>query len=365
MKAAYADHFPHDVTGRTPSGISMIFRPSATSRALDDTDIDAIEVGHGDGLNGSSLNIGLSRHTNLDYFREAAKVVRRAKIGAILIPGIGTIEDMRRAADAGVSIIRVAIHCTEADLSAQHIAAARKLGIHTSGFLIMSSARSPEDIGRQAKRMENYGAQCIYVADSAGSMTMGEVRARFLAMDAVLDAKTERGIHAHENLSLAVANSVKAVERGALRVDTSLAGMGAGAGNCQIEAFVAVADRLGWRHGCDLFKLRDAAEELVRPLQDRPVRVDRETLTVGYAGVFACFLRHAEDAARQFQIDAREIMLEIGCRKLSVGQEDMIVEVALDFARLRNARLKGEPMGRISDRAVSVLDKSTPARMVG
>lgn len=185
--------------------------------ALDEAGVDAIEIGHGNGTSGSSLTNGFARHTNLECFREAAKVLRRARIATILIPGIGTTDDLRQAVDAGVSMVRVATHCTEADLSEQHIAAARSLGLHTSRFLMMSSATSPEQIAEQSKKMESYGAQCIYVADYAGSMTMADVRARFLAMDAALDANTERGIHAHENLSLAVANSIEAVERDALR----------------------------------------------------------------------------------------------------------------------------------------------------
>jgi len=308
-------------------------RMVAIATALDDAGVPLIEVTHGDGLGGASINYGFPAHTDEEYLRAVCSRVKRTRISALLLPGIGTVDDLRMAADCGVQCIRVATHCTEADVSRQHIGLARQLKLDTVGFLMMAHRSPPEQIARQALLMESYGAGTVYVTDSAGYMLPHDVTERVGLLRQRLAPETELGFHGHHNLALGVANSLAALDAGANRIDGSCAGLGAGAGNTPLEVLVAVLSRMGVEHGIDLYKLMDVAEELVVPMMDTPVRIDRDALILGYAGVYSSFLLFAQRAAAKYGLSSRDILVELGRRNTVGGQEDMIEDVALDMAR--------------------------------
>jgi 4-hydroxy-2-oxovalerate/4-hydroxy-2-oxohexanoate aldolase len=302
---------------------------------LQSSELPLIEVTHGDGLGGSSVNYGFPAHSDEEYLGTVIPLMKQAKVSALLLPGIGTVDHLKMAQELGVHTIRVATHCTEADVSEQHIGLARKLGMDTVGFLMMSHRAAPEKILEQAKLMESYGANCIYCTDSAGYMLPEDVKARIGLLRDKLKPDTELGFHGHHNLAMGVANSVVAVEYGANRVDAAAAGLGAGAGNTPMEVFVAVAARMGIETGVDLFKIQDVAEDLVVPMMDHPIRVDRDSLTLGYAGVYSSFLLFAKRAEAKYRIPARDILVELGRKGMVGGQEDMIEDTALTMARER------------------------------
>lgn len=305
------------------------------SRGLDEAGCPLIEVTHGDGLGGASVNYGFPAASDEEYLRAVIPGLKQAKVSALLLPGIGTVDHLRMAADCGVTTIRVATHCTEADVSEQHISLGRKMGLDTVGFLMMAHMIEPEQLVEQALLMESYGANCLYITDSAGYMLPDDVTARVALLREKAKPETEIGFHGHHNLSMGVANSIAAVAAGARRIDCACGGMGAGAGNTPMEVFVAVCNRMGIETGVDVFKISDVAEDLVTPIMDFPVRIDRNSLTLGYAGVYSSFLLFARRAEAKYGVPAREILLELGRKKMVGGQEDMIEDTALTMARER------------------------------
>ena len=310
----------------------------AIAAALDAARVDSIEVAHGDGLSGSSFNYGFGAHTDLEWIAAVAETVTHAKVATLLLPGVGTVHDLREAYDAGARVVRIATHCTEADVSGQHIGLARELGMDTVGFLMMAHMAPPELLVEQALLMESYGANCIYITDSAGYMLPHDVTARLKPVREALRPETELGFHGHHNLAMGVANSVAAIECGATRIDAAAAGLGAGAGNTPMEVLVAVLDRMDVQTGVDVWKIQDVAEDLVTPIMDFPIRIDRDALTLGYAGVYGSFLLFAKRAAVKYGLSARDILVELGRKKMVGGQEDMIEDTAMTMARARDAR---------------------------
>ena len=329
----------HDMTlrdGMHPKRHLMTLAQMKTIAAgLDAAGMPLIEVTHGDGLGGSSVNYGFPAHTDEEYLGAVIPLMKQAKVSALLLPGIGTVDHLKMAHSLGVHTIRVATHCTEADVSEQHIGMARQLGMDTVGFLMMAHMNSAEGLVKQAKLMESYGANCIYITDSAGHMLPHNVSEKLGAVRQALKPETELGFHGHHNLAMGVANSLAAIEAGCSRIDAAAAGLGAGAGNTPMEVLVAVCDLMGIDTGVDVFKIQDVAEDLVFPIMDFPIRIDRDALTLGYAGVYGSFLLFAKRASEKYGVPAREILVEMGRRGMVGGQEDMIEDTALTMAKAR------------------------------
>ena len=329
----------HDMTlrdGMHPKRHLMTLdQMKSIAQGLDAAGVPLIEVTHGDGLGGSSVNYGFPAHTDEEYLGGVIPLMKNAKVSALLLPGIGTVDHLKMAHSLGVHTIRVATHCTEADVSEQHITMARKMDMDTVGFLMMAHMASPEKLVTQAKLMEGYGANCIYVTDSAGYMLPQDVKDRLTAVRQALNPETELGFHGHHNLAMGIANSIAAIEVGATRIDAASAGLGAGAGNTPMEVLIAVCDRMGIETGVDVWKIQDVAEDLVVPIMDFPIRIDRDALTLGYAGVYGSFLLFAKRAAVKYGLSARDILVELGRKKMVGGQEDMIEDTALTMAKER------------------------------
>ena len=299
--------------------------------ALDDAGVPVIEVTHGDGLGGSSFNYGFSHTPELDLIRAAVKTAKQAKIAFLMLPGLGTKDDIRAAQDAGGQICRIATHCTEADVSRQHFGLARELGLETVGFLMMSHSTTPEELARQGRIMVDAGCQCVYVVDSAGALIMEQTYDRVAALVAEFGNDAQVGFHGHENLGMGISNSLFAARAGAQQIDGSTRRFGAGAGNTPVEGFVAVCSKLGVETGIDVRKIIDAAEDVVRPVMDGECLLDRLSLTMGYAGVYSSFLKHADRLSKRYAVSGAELLIRAGQRKLVGGQEDQLIDIALEI----------------------------------
>lgn len=314
---------------------------SRIAGGLDAAGVKVVEVSHGDGLGGSSINYGYSLETQENLLQAAHQAMPHAQLAILLIPGIGLAEDLEMAKQYGTSIARICTHVTEADICEQHIKMAKNLGMEAIGFLMMSHMVTPAELCEQARKMESYGADCVYVVDSAGAMNPYDVRAKISALRESINIGI--GIHAHNNLGCSIANSLAALEEGATNIDGCTCGLGAGAGNTQTEVLVAVLDKLGVETGIDLFSIMDVGEDIVRPVMDRPQVIDRAALTLGYAGVYSSFLLHAYRAAEKYDVDVRDILLECGRRKTVGGQEDMIIDIAWELSQQRGAKKAPSP----------------------
>ncbi|MBN2323505.1 MAG: 4-hydroxy-2-oxovalerate aldolase [Spirochaetes bacterium] len=303
------------------------------SSALDKAGVYGIEISHGDGLAGSSIQYGWATHTDEERLKAASRVVSKSRITVLLLPGIGTREDLKMAIENGAKIARIATHVTEADISEQHIRLAKDMGLEVMTFLMLAHMEKAEKVLEQAKLMEGYGADVVYVVDSAGAMLPDDVKKRVGLLKNKLDV--EVGFHAHNNLGLAIGNTVAAVKEGATAVDGTLGGLGAGAGNAPTEVLTAVFDKMGYETGVDLYKIMDAAEDIVRPLMQRPQVIDKSSLILGYAGVYSSFLLHTYRAVERFDVEPRDVLVELGRRKVVGGQEDMIIDVAYELSQKR------------------------------
>ncbi|WP_028309674.1 4-hydroxy-2-oxovalerate aldolase [Desulfitibacter alkalitolerans] len=313
----------------TPEDMAQI------AAALDEAGVDTIEIGHGDGLGGTSYQYGFAIASDEEYLKAVSDVLKNARLDVLLLPGIGTKKDLEFAAKYNTKVARIATHVTEADVGEQHIKLAKELGMEAIGFLMMSHMVPPEKIVEQAKLFESYGADVVYVTDSAGAMVPQEVAVKIRAVKEAVSIPV--GHHAHNNLSLALANTLAAIEAGADMVDGTCKGLGAGAGNTQTEVLVAVLDKLGYKTGVDLYKIMDVADDIVAPKMKRPQVIDKNSLSIGYAGVYGSFLLHALRASEKFGIDARDILVELGRRKTVGGQEDMIIDVAYELSTRQNS----------------------------